>query len=407
MNRVRIETFTILLWAVMALGRAPASAQEVLVPFYVYPAHFDAAHYLWDDLAQAAAIGPFTAVINPADGPEAGGPNADYQVGFAALRKAHVPWLGYVTTRLADVPLRPSADVRAEIDVWATRYASYGITGIFLDGTSSAEADVPYYEALYAYIRQKPGLRRVVLNPGTPPARAYYDRPTADTIVAFEGSQAAFSAHTPPSYMAAYPAARFGALIYGASTASALRSALALVRGRGYGAVYVTDDTLDNPWDSLPPYFAEELRDATSVPALSPSALIAAILGLCLTAAHRLGRRRGTLALAALLALAGCSTQDPLAPHIASAAPRWRVVTDPDTGEPVAHSPVAAPSAAATSTIAAPSAAAPTALPAAPPVELPSPGGGRMVRLEGAFHSHARAQHDAAGVVVACEAGAP
>jgi hypothetical protein len=36
-------------------------------------------------------------------------------------------------------------------------------------------------------------LVRVVSNPGTPPARAYYERPTADTIVAFEGSELEFS----------------------------------------------------------------------------------------------------------------------------------------------------------------------------------------------------------------------
>jgi Spherulation-specific family 4 len=291
----------------MLFRNAPAAAQEILVPFYSYPAHFDAAVYDWDDLAAVAAAGRVTAVINPADGPDPLGPNADYRVGLAALGAARVPLLGYVSTRLPGVPLRPLADVRAEIDVWATAYAGYGFQGVFLDGTSTAEADVPYFESLYAYIHGKPGFVRVVSNPGAPPARAYYERPTADTIVAFEGSELEFSAHTPASYMTAYSPGRSCALVYGVPGASGMRNALALALRRGYGAVFITDGALPNPWDHLPPYFAEQARGAVPVPALPQSLRWLTGLGLLVLGAggatwrrrshvRGIGRARGTRA---------------------------------------------------------------------------------------------------------------
>ena len=55
-----------------------------------------------------------------------------------------------------------------------------------------------------------------------------------------------------------------------------MRSALELAKARGFW-FYVTDDSLPNPWDTLPPYWNTELlearRLATPVLSLSPAAM--------------------------------------------------------------------------------------------------------------------------------------
>jgi hypothetical protein len=180
--------------------------------------------------------------------------------------------LGYVTTRLPNVPLRPIADVTQDIDRWVELYAEYEIGGIMFDGTSVAEADTPYFEELNDYVHSKPGFARVVLNPGAPPAESYFSRATADTIFSYENIYADWVSAQMPSYMSKYPASRFGALVYGATASLQMRAVVALAKQRGFGVgvVYVTPDQLPNPWDSLPSYWNDELSyvRTVTVPAL-------------------------------------------------------------------------------------------------------------------------------------------
>src|SRR5258708_13882384 len=54
-----------------------------------------------------------------------------------------------------------------------------------------------------------------------------------------------------------YPASKFGALQYAASAAQ-MRTFVASAKAKNIGYVFVTDDVLNNPWDKLPAYLAEE-----------------------------------------------------------------------------------------------------------------------------------------------------
>jgi hypothetical protein len=63
--------------------------------------------------------------------------------------------------------------------------------------------------------------------------------------------------------VASYSPSHFWHIIYGTPTASAVAQAVQLSRQRGAGYVYVTPDTLPNPYDTLPTagYWSSELAD--------------------------------------------------------------------------------------------------------------------------------------------------
>jgi hypothetical protein len=110
------------------------------------------------------------------------------------------------------------------------------------------------------------------------------------------------------------------------------------------------------------------------------------------------GRRRlapSLFAASLLLDVAACARPPVEAPRPAAApSAAMRAYRDPKTGafvEPPPGTPLPAPPTAPT---------APSAL-----TEEPAPGGGRMVRLRGAFHNHVVAHADAAGTEVSCETG--
>jgi hypothetical protein len=211
-----------------------ASCRGALMPAYVPPRELL-------ELLHRPEL-PRLLVVNPANGP-----GEDAQVSYRhAVRTAQherVRVLGYVATGYGG---RAVADVERDID----RYVSwYGVDGIFLDETASGADQLAHYRALTAHARGDAG-RLVVLNPGTVPARGYFD--LADVVVTFEGSYADYrpALERMPGWVGEMDATRLAHLIYGAGPAQALSA----VRGeRAAGYVYATPGVQPNPWRTLPP----------------------------------------------------------------------------------------------------------------------------------------------------------
>ncbi len=69
-----------------------------------------------------------------------------------------------------------------------------------------------------------------------------------------------YQSFTPMGWESGYDPSRFWHLVY-ATTVDEMPVAVDLSKQRGAGWVYVTGDTLPNPWDTLPadPYWSEEL----------------------------------------------------------------------------------------------------------------------------------------------------
>ncbi len=277
----RVRTPLAALAAILALaGLAPAALAEsqpmrLLVPAYEYPAPGSA---YWDSLAAAADRVPLGVILNPASGPGAAA-DPNYVAAVANLR-AHGAFLyGYVYSSYG---ARPLATVLADVAAWQTLY---GPDALFVDEMSNATdtATLDYYRAIYDFAAAAPRAWNVLGNPGTTTSELYLAWPCADALVTWENS-AGYLAATPPAWTAGYGPERFVNLFYRVSNATLMRDAIALAARRNVGAVLVVSDTLPNPWDTIPPYWAEEIAmvETTLVPppvldAASPTARIGAL----------------------------------------------------------------------------------------------------------------------------------
>lgn len=219
----------------------PDACQALAVPAYFPPGP------QWDR-ALAGSVVPRYLVMNPENGP---GTSADpaYSEAVARAQSAGVRVLGYVHTTYG---ARPAQEAESDID----RYRRwYGVDGIFLDEVSAGSAQLAYYEGLARTTRAVTGAI-VALNPGVYPDEGY--AALADVVVTFEGDDSDYRSSIPPSWVKRYPPGRFWHLVH-ASDRRALPSVIRLARERSVGNIYVTDDTLPNPWDTLASYWSSEL----------------------------------------------------------------------------------------------------------------------------------------------------
>lgn len=226
-------------------GASPARAafcQKMFIPAYFYPGP------LWNQaISDAPTVG--TMVMNPASGPGSS-QNPDYVAAVNNAQAAGIKVLGYAHTSYG---ARAAAEVKAEVDAYK---AWYGVSGIFLDEVSSDPALIPYYQDLADYVRAATGTF-VALNPGTIPAQGYMS--VGDTVVVFEGTYNTYKTWSPPSWAGQYPASKFVHLVHATSGTTAMKNAVNWAHNRFGGNVYITNDVLPNPWDTLPSYWSNEL----------------------------------------------------------------------------------------------------------------------------------------------------
>jgi hypothetical protein len=276
-SSVATRTTLIALAAAWTLHATPAAADMMtaLVPAYFYPSSTDPTY--WNELDAAAKQIPVIAIANPDSGP---GPsqNSDYVGAIDNLNAAGGGVVGYVYT---DYGNRGMADVLADVNAFAS---FYHINGIFLDQVSTDPAEIPYYQSLYAAIEQAhPGFL-IFGNPGTVPPESYVSAspPTADTLTIYENDDqlSPYSAFNPPSWVDNDPANRFDSIVYDVSSAATMEQYVRLAAQRNTGYFYVTDDTLSNPYDTLPSYWDQEVQAIQGLTAIpEPSTLAPAALG--------------------------------------------------------------------------------------------------------------------------------
>ena len=226
------------------------------------PAYFLPGSY-W---SQMAAAGPTLrlAVMNPASGPGTA-PDSEYVAAVAAAHAAGITIVGYVHTSYAT---RSPAAARADIDAY---YRWYHMDGIFFDEASTDCADEGYYASLNGYVKAKGGIARTILNPGTATTQCYAS--TADILVTFEGSYSQYvTSYAAPTWLEHYPASRFWHVVYATPSESAMTQVIELSKARRAGYVYVTPETLPNPYEVLPgsAFWSAELLAIRSPSGSSP-----------------------------------------------------------------------------------------------------------------------------------------
>lgn len=238
-------------------AQAATSTQSIAIPAYEYPT----LTALWGAIDAAGSQIPFV-IVNPASGPGTSA-NNDYTNRIATNTTEGIRSIGYVDT---NYQARPMADVMNDIDQW---YALYpGIQGIFFDRVSVVDDAALCYSAYaYNYAKIKHTHDPVIQNFGTYTSPAY--EPYGDIFVNAEMDHALYQTWILPTdgfqNNPAY-SSRFWHLIH-TTNSTDLGSTLTQTRNNNAGWVYITDDTMPNPYDTAPTYWNTELTSVATLPA--------------------------------------------------------------------------------------------------------------------------------------------
>jgi hypothetical protein len=221
-----------------------ATCQSIIVPGYFYPSPTT----LWDSASSTSGAVSYI-VANPANGPGTGLDGA-YASAIARAQAAGVHVMGYVHTSYGQ---RSASAVKADIASWKQ---FYGVTDIFFDEASDSPQYLSYYQGLADVVHATPGAK-TMFNPGTNVDQGYMAM--ADIVNIFEGTASDLARFTPASWVASYPKSRFSYLLYGVTSSSSMTTLLTQTAAMGAGHVYITNDILPNPWDTLPSYWSTEV----------------------------------------------------------------------------------------------------------------------------------------------------
>jgi hypothetical protein len=235
----------LVMFAVLGLtattARNALATTGTIVPLYSYPTSST-----WPSIIAAKNAHPtvpVVAVVNPSSGPGAS-IDSNYTTGINNLRAANIIVVGYVYTDYAN---RSAATVQSEIDKWRSFYPA--VNGIFFDEMSNVLGKESYYSALDTYARAK-GLSYTVGNPGTDTKASFVG--TVNTIIVYESSGVAAL----PTWYTSHARTNFAVIPYNVPS---LDTTYVNTAKQSVGWIYLTNDTLPNPWDSLSSYFSSLL----------------------------------------------------------------------------------------------------------------------------------------------------
>ncbi len=260
-------------------------AQQLAVPAYINPLADPGA---WTRLDSSVPGSLGFAVVNVINGPDYA-PPAEWTNALATAAASGVKLVGYVDTgylgttgqrtRLGSTdPIDWMSQIQHDINAWYQFYGSE-LSGIFFDQAQNAcgpTTDSNDWADLYRTLsngveRLHPGAT-TVLNPGTNVPQCYEN--AADVIVTFEGSYNSYigdptaaNPYTPLSWTPVDPK-KIWHIVYGAPDVAAMSQVLGLSKTRSAGYVYVTDDVLANPYDTIPTtdYWSAEQGTVTQPP---------------------------------------------------------------------------------------------------------------------------------------------
>jgi hypothetical protein len=232
------------------------AALDIVVPAYFYPSP----NSPWNAMTAAADEAPITAIMNPGNGP---GNNVDgnYVAAVNAFRAAGGRVIGYVYSSYGS---RPLAQVTADIDKYATWY---GIDGIFVDemANTGPAQKLDYYRNIYDHVKSIDPAWEVMGNPGTNTLEQYLLWPTADRFMVHENIGSAYPSYAPSAWNANYDSQKFVHLIHTESSSATMEEYLRLALTRSTGGIYITNDVMNNPWDTLPSYWQAEVDAVAAI----------------------------------------------------------------------------------------------------------------------------------------------
>lgn len=233
----------------------PASALNIIVPAYFYPN--DVPDPVWTEMDNGYPTVSMV-VANANNGP---GSSYDPNYGAAinATGEKGLLVLGYVPSNYNNTPL---ATVESNINAWASIYGQSRLNGIFIDEGSNLCSDASYYASIRTFIHGKSSNWIMIMNPGTTLPSCFAN--SSDIFVTFESDYSQYHKFALAGWETAYAATRFYHIVYTAPNVSAMEDVVNRAKNNHVGYVYITNDTLPNPYNGLPSYWTTELSAVAS-----------------------------------------------------------------------------------------------------------------------------------------------
>ncbi|TBR11043.1 MAG: hypothetical protein EPO62_02475 [Candidatus Nitrosotenuis sp.] len=262
-----IVLFLLSILAESSQSESMTKVTGILIPLYTYPGT------TWDTVVAAKNAHPsvpVAAVINPHNGP-GNVTDTNYVSGIQKLQSSGVVVMGYVYTNYT---ARDPSLVINDIDSYKSRYPQ--INGIFFDEMSNVVGNEGYYWNLSNYAKSV-GFTLTVGNAGADIPPSYVGK--VDNILIYDNSNIP-SLNYLGGWHIAYDKSNFSSVSYGVG---ALDQAYVKNAANYVGYIYISNGSLPNPWDTLPPYFdglVSSVGDASSVSIRSSDLASAPISGL-------------------------------------------------------------------------------------------------------------------------------
>ncbi|HVC96815.1 MAG TPA: spherulation-specific family 4 protein [Pirellulales bacterium] len=268
--------------AFLGTAAVPTMVQAgVLVPAYFYPGTGGPGGVGdgWAAMTTAAGEISLTAVFNPDSGPLPGPADPNYVNALTNLENAGGRVIAYIPTGYGTTLL---TTVESEATLYLSQYGSL-INGFFIDQMTNdnSPGHLTYYHDLYTYLKGVNSAFEVIGNPGAPTDPGYLAPATqgADALVTYENNDLTqpYTASPPSSWVFASPASDFVNIVYNQSTVAGMVADVNATPSYNVGSVYVTDQTVPNPYSQLPSYWDQEVAAIQALP--EPAALTLWSLG--------------------------------------------------------------------------------------------------------------------------------
>ena len=241
----------------------------IIIPAYFYPSggYIDSNYTSLCDLARSYRDIPTIAAINPSNGPGTV-VDGNFTAALEMMTGAGIVPIGYISTAYMG---RDLSAVESDMLTWKTLYPQ--IRGIWVDemvnfATSAytIEQIVSYYNAIYIYAKQTLGLEYVFGNPGATYDIALWYGEVADNITYYENS--GFPTETFMKQdgnfdgaLIQVPTKAKSAVVYNISAYDNSASSSVAMMKKYCSFLYVTNDNLPNPYDTVSPYLENIYRD--------------------------------------------------------------------------------------------------------------------------------------------------
>src|SRR3989454_3831957 len=254
---VSVLFFAAIVTATARISFAATSSSGVVIPLYTYPTDGS-----WSASLQAKKAHPnvpIIAVINPGDGP-GGSSDSNYVQGVKNFQAAGIIVIGYVATGYASHGM-------SDLDAQISRYKNwYSVNGIFFDEMANNQGNENYYSTLNTYVKSL-GMTYTMGNPGTTTLKSYVG--TLDSIIIYESAGTpSLSYPASATFYPSYSKSNFGFLAY---SVPSLDTSFETSASTYVQWLYITNDGLSNPWDTLPSYFMNEVAALDAGPQTSTS----------------------------------------------------------------------------------------------------------------------------------------